>query len=70
MLYFFQSNLLAEWVPIKYESNKYDFFFDPSSKIKIDQRVNIWTLIQDKHKLHLHLKDQNHKQFYFPLNVN
>jgi len=48
---FFQSNLLAEWVPIKYESNKYDFFFDPSSKIKIDQQVNIWVLIQDKNKI-------------------
>ena len=55
---------------IKYESNKYDFFFDPSSKIKIDQRVNIWTLIQDKHKVTSSLKDQSHKQFYFPLNVN
>ena len=48
---FSQSNLLAEWVPIKYESNKYDFFFDPSTKIKIDKKVHIWVLIQDKNKI-------------------
>ena len=35
---FFQSNLLAEWVPIKYESNKYDFFFVKS--INPDDPVN------------------------------
>ena len=46
-----QSNLLAEWVPIKYESNKYDFFFDPSTKIQIDKKVHIWVLIQDKNKI-------------------
>ena len=46
-----QSNLLAEWVPIKYESNQYDFFFDPSTKIQIDKKVHIWVLIQDKNKI-------------------
>lgn len=46
-----QSNSLAEWVPIKYESNKYDFFFDPSTKIQIDKKVHIWVLIQDKNKI-------------------
>ena len=48
---FFQSDLFAEWVPIKYKNNKYDFFFDPSSKIQIDKKVNIWVLIQDKKKI-------------------
>ena len=48
---FSQSNLLAEWVPIKYESNKYEFFFDPSTRIQIDKKVHIWVLIQDKNKI-------------------
>ena len=62
---FFQSGLFAEWVPIKYKSNKYDFFFDPSSKIQIDQRVKIWVLIQDKNKITSSVKRPRSKAILF-----
>ena len=50
-LIFAQSFLFAEWAPIKYKSNKYEFLIDPSSKIKIGHQVTIWVLIQDKQKI-------------------
>ena len=62
-----QSNLLAEWVPIKYESNKYDFFFDPSTKIQIDKKVHIWILIQDKNKISSSAKRPSSQAILFSL---
>ena len=62
-----QSNLLAEWVPIKYESNQYDFFFDPSTKIQIDKKVHIWVLIQDKNKISSSAKRPRSQAILFSL---
>jgi hypothetical protein len=67
LLIFFQFDVSAEWVPIKYKSNKYDFFFDPSSKIIIDEQVNIWALIEDKDKITSSRKRPKSQAFLFSI---